>query len=119
MTEGAFDSLERLGNSIRAGLRNEIERHDAAFSVTGAASLFRIHPKAKEPKDFREAYLEREEADLMARLSRHFLDCGILLPNGAAACLSTAMTKADGDAVIAAFAEFLSILEANPTEAGI
>ena len=55
----------------------------------------------------------------MTRLSRHFLDCGILLPNGAAACLSTAMTKADGDAVIAAFADFLSILEANPTEAGM
>lgn len=119
MTEAAFDSLERLGNSIRAGLRNEIERHGATFSVTGAASLFRIHPKGNQPRDFREAYLEREEADLMARLSRHFLDCGILLPNGAAACLSTAMTKADGDAVIAAFAEFLSILEANPTEAGI
>lgn len=119
MTEAAFDSLERLGNSIRAGLRNEIERRGATFSVTGAASLFRIHPKGNQPRDFREAYLEREEADLMARLSRHFLDCGILLPNGAAACLSTAMTKADGDAVIAAFAEFLSILEANPTEAGI
>jgi glutamate-1-semialdehyde 2,1-aminomutase len=81
--------------------------------------LFRIHPKGQEPTDFREAYLVPEEAELMARLSRHFLDCGILLPNGAAACLSTAMTKADGDAVISAFADFLSVLEANPTEAGM
>ncbi|NEI06926.1 aminotransferase class III-fold pyridoxal phosphate-dependent enzyme [Rhizobium leguminosarum] len=119
MTDGAFASLESLGDRIRAGLRTEIERHGAAFSVTGAASLFRIHPKGKQPTDFREAYLAPEEAELMGRLSRHFLNCGILLPNGAAACLSTAMTIADGDAVIAAFADFLSILEATPTEAGM
>jgi glutamate-1-semialdehyde 2,1-aminomutase len=29
------------------------------------------------------------------------------------------MTTADGDAVIAVFADFLSILEATPTEAGM
>ncbi|QKK27332.1 aspartate aminotransferase family protein [Rhizobium hidalgonense] len=119
MTEAAFASLEILGDSIRAGLRREIERRGAAFSITGSASLFRIHPKSKEPADFREAYLELAETELMARLSRHFLECGILLPNGAAACLSTAMTTADGNAVIAAFADFLSTLEANPTEAGM
>ncbi|WP_434714246.1 aspartate aminotransferase family protein (plasmid) [Rhizobium sp. YTUHZ045] len=119
MTEAAFASLESLGDSIRAGLRREIARRRAAFSVTGAASLFRIHPKRKEPTDFREAYLEPTEAELMARLSRHFLECGILLPNGAAACLSTAMTRADGDAVVSAFADFLSALDANPTEAGM
>jgi glutamate-1-semialdehyde 2,1-aminomutase len=119
MTDGAFAALESLGDRIRAGLRKEIARHGAAFSVTGAASLFRIHPKGKQPTDFREAYLAPEEAELMGRLSRHFLSCGILLPNGAAACLSTAMTTADGDAVVSAFADFLSILEATSTEAGM
>jgi glutamate-1-semialdehyde 2,1-aminomutase len=119
MTEDAFASLESLGDRIRAGLRTAIERHGAAFSVTGAASLFRIHPKGRQPTDFREAYLAPEEAELMGRLSKHFLKCGILLPDGAAACLSTAMTTADGDAVISAFSDFLSILEATPTEAGM
>jgi len=74
---------------------------------------------ATSDKIVREAYLAPEEAELMGRLSKHFLNCGILLPDGAAACISTAMTTADGDAVISAFSDFLSILEVTPTEAGM
>ncbi len=75
--------------------------------MTGAASLFRIHPKRIAPLEYRDAYLNAEEASLMRRMSRYLLEAGVLLPYGAAACLSTAMVDSDIDLVLSAFDEFL------------
>ena len=108
MTESAFDRLECMGNGLRNALSLSIERHNAPFSITGAASLFRIHAKRKPPTNFRQAYTTRDETALMQRLKEHFLERGVLLPHGAAACLSTAMTDTDVGLVASAFDEFLS-----------
>ncbi|MEO9340375.1 aspartate aminotransferase family protein [Mesorhizobium sp. SB112] len=108
MTEAEFTRLENMGERVRFGLAAVIEAADAAFSVTGAASLFRIHPKVTAPRQYREAFVDHQEALLMSRLSRHFFDHGILLPNGAAACLSTAMNDADIDKVIRCFRDFVA-----------
>jgi glutamate-1-semialdehyde 2,1-aminomutase len=53
------------------------------------------------------ATMTSEENDVMRALSRHFLACGILLPFGAAACLSTPMSDADVESIVAAFDDFL------------
>jgi glutamate-1-semialdehyde 2,1-aminomutase len=108
MTPDAFDRLEAMGERLRAGLSASIARCGASFSVTGAASLFRIHPKRVAPVEYRDAYLSVEEAWLMRRMSRSFLEAGILLPYGAAACLSTPMVDSDIDLVLSAFDEFLA-----------
>lgn len=47
MDHAAFDHLEKLGDSLREQLASSIARHGAPFSVSGAASLFRIHPSAR------------------------------------------------------------------------
>ncbi len=107
MTQGAFDRLEEMGDRLRAGLGASIARYDAPFSVTGAASLFRIHPKRVAPIEFRDAYMNGAEVSLARRMSHHFLDRGILLPFAAAACLSTAMVDADIDFILSAFDAFL------------
>ncbi len=107
MTPDAFDRLEAMGERLRAGLRARIARRDAPFSVTGAASFFRIHPKRLAPLEYRDAYLSTEEASLMRTMSRYFLEAGILLPYGAAACLSTPMVDSDIDLILGAFEEFL------------
>ncbi|TCN33336.1 aspartate aminotransferase family protein [Sinorhizobium americanum] len=107
MTPHAFERLEAMGNRLRSGLRASIARRDASFSVTGATSLFRIHPKRVVPREYRDAYLGAEATSLMRGMSRHFLETGILLPYGAAACLSTAMVDSDIDLILSAFEEFL------------
>ena len=107
MTPDVFDHLEAMGERLRAGLRASIAKRDARFSVTGAASLFRIHPKRIAPLEYRDAYLSAEEASLMRRMSRYLLEAGILLPYGAAACLSTPMVDSDIDLILSAFDEFL------------
>ncbi|SDA87590.1 aspartate aminotransferase family protein [Sinorhizobium sp. NFACC03] len=109
MTQEAFNRLEEMGDRLRSGLKAIIARYDADFSVTGAASLFRIHPKRRAPIEFRDAYQGACEAAVMRGLSSHFLEMGILLPMGAAACLSTAMVDSDIDLILEAFDAFLAL----------
>jgi glutamate-1-semialdehyde 2,1-aminomutase len=108
LDQDAFGQLERLGDMLRARLARAIERWQVAFSVTGAASLFRIHPKRRRPCDFREAFWSPGEAAVMTELTRAFAAEGIILPNGAAACLSTPMHDAEIDLIGQVFEHFLS-----------
>jgi glutamate-1-semialdehyde 2,1-aminomutase len=107
LTPPAFERLEQLGERMRNGLAAVARKRDAAFAVSGAASLFRIHPKKTVPADFRTAIMTGEESARMRALSRHFLERGIVLPFDAAASLSTPMSEGDVDSVIAAFDDFL------------
>lgn len=104
----AFDRLEMLGDRLRDRLRGAIARHGAPFSVSGVASLFRIHPRATLPRDFREATPNAQGVRVMKELTRVFAEAGILLPYGAASCLSTPMTTGDVDLVASVFEDFLT-----------
>ncbi len=106
LTPAAFDRLEALGDRLRSGIASVAEKHGSAFSVSGAASLFRIHARRNLPRDYREAFASPAEVGSMKSLSRFFWSEGIILPVGGAACLSTAMTQADIDKIITAFERF-------------
>jgi glutamate-1-semialdehyde 2,1-aminomutase len=107
LDHAAFAHLEQLGVTIREGLERGIAKHDAPMCVTGAASLFRIHPMSRIPNDYREAYPTPAGAILMKQLTRFFAENGIVLPNGASASLSTPMGHADAEFVIDVFNGFL------------
>lgn len=103
----AFAHLETLGNVVRDGIGRAISRRGVPLCVTGAASLFRIHPMAQTPKDYREAYPSPTGATLMKQLTRFFAENGIILPHGAAASISTPMSRSDADLIVDVFAAFL------------
>jgi glutamate-1-semialdehyde 2,1-aminomutase len=107
-TPAMFDRLEQQGNRLRAQLTEAARKHRAPFSVTGAASLFRLHPKAEPPRLWAAAVQTPEEAATMRSLSRFLRNEGVLLPHDAAACLSSPMIDADLDHVAAAFDKFLA-----------
>lgn len=107
LTPAAFSHLENLGNLIREGLGRVISARGAAFCVTGAASLFRVHPRTGIPTSFREAYQGQAGRTLMKKLSRFFAHNGIILPHDAAAAISTPMTSTDAELIIDVFAGFL------------
>ena len=105
--EACFADLETKGDQLRRKLAQTAQRWELPFSITGAASLFRIHAKRQAPTSYAEARPTAEEHDRLLALTRFFRDRGILLPFGAAACLSTAMTDADVDRIAATFEAFV------------
>lgn len=107
MTPNAFARLDDMGTRLRARLNGIAVAHGAPFSVAGAASLFRIHAKAVLPKRHMDAIATGEEIARMRRLGRFFQHEGILLPSGAAACLSTPMTEGDLDHIASTFKAFV------------
>lgn len=117
MTLDDFGRLERLGDRLRKQLSDLAAKHDAPFSIAGAASLFRIHPKRALPGTYADAIATLEEGARMRNLSRHFRHEGILLPFDAAACLSTPMTETDIDSISDAFEMFLTTCDDRSWEA--
>lgn len=107
-TPTMFDRLEQQGDRLRAQLTMTAQKYDAPICVTGAASLFRIHPKRRQPTSRMDAQRTPTEERFMRSLSLFMHAHGVLLPHDAAACLSTPMTDDDLDTVVAAFDAFLS-----------
>jgi glutamate-1-semialdehyde 2,1-aminomutase len=108
LTPEIFDRLDALGQRLRRQLDAAIAKHGAPFSVTGAASLFRIHPRPTPPREFREAYTAPTETATMKALARFFRANGVILRAAAAACLSTPMTETDIDLIADIFDRFLA-----------
>lgn len=108
LDHAAFAHLESLGDKLRDRLRTAIARRGVPFSVSGAASLFRIHPKPVLPKEFREALATPEEARVLLELARTFAEHGVNISNNAFGCLSTPMTSADIDLITSVFEHFLT-----------
>ncbi|WP_429034210.1 aspartate aminotransferase family protein [Bradyrhizobium sp. I1.14.4] len=107
LDHAAFAHLETLGSIVRDGIGRTISSRGAPLCLTGAASLFRIHPMRCFPNDYREAYPALAAATLMKQLARFFTENGIILPHGAAASISTPMTPADAEFIVDVFAGFL------------
>ncbi|MEY9981560.1 glutamate-1-semialdehyde 2,1-aminomutase [Bradyrhizobium yuanmingense] len=107
LDHAAFAHLEMLGNNIRDGLGRAISSRGVPLCVTGAASLFRIHPLARIPTEYRETYPTRAAATVTKRLTRFFTQNGVILPLNAAASISTPMTLGDAKFIVDVFVHFL------------
>lgn len=107
LDHAAFEHIETLGNIVRNGISRAISSRSAPLCVTGAASLFRIHPMPEIPNDYRDGHAGPAGATLMKQLTRYFAENGITLPHGAAASMSTPMSRADAELIVHVFAGFL------------
>ncbi|RVC79969.1 aspartate aminotransferase family protein [Mesorhizobium sp. M2A.F.Ca.ET.046.02.1.1] len=107
LDKAAFGRLDGLGDRLRANLTEIIAQRDAPFAVTGAGSLFRIHPTRRKPREFRDTATNPAQNAVIRTLSRFFSRHGVILPNGAAACLSTPMGETEVDTISDLFHRFL------------
>jgi glutamate-1-semialdehyde 2,1-aminomutase len=102
LDEAAFAHLDRIGDKVRAGIDRAFERTGLTGRATGMGSLLRVHFTDREVRDYRSAYARPDEARKLAAFHRALINQGIIAANNGLMALSTPMTEADADEIIAA-----------------
>jgi glutamate-1-semialdehyde 2,1-aminomutase len=103
--KAAVKRLRELDLRAMKGIEEAAARTGARACVTGGSAVFRVHMKARPPRNFREAYLSPEEAARLRTLLDHLFDTGFIMINTCSATLSTPMTEVEIDALVAAIGE--------------
>jgi len=98
--EAAVARLNGLQARAVTGIREAIERTGVAACVTGGGSLFRVHFKAAEPRNYREAFQGPDELAQLKLMLDHLFDGGAMMINTCAGALSTAMGEAEIDELV-------------------
>lgn len=103
----AFGRLDELGGKLRDGVSACFRDAGVSGSVTGAASLFKIHPTARQLVDYRSAKPDPSEVARLSRVFRYLLDHGVLIAPTGLGCLSTPMGQAEIESFLEVFASAL------------
>jgi glutamate-1-semialdehyde 2,1-aminomutase len=102
LDEAAFKRLDALGDAVRDGINTAFRKHGVPGRAVGLGSLLKIHFSEREIRDYRSAYVTAQEARRQAVFNRGLLDRGILAAGYGLMALSTPMTSAETDAIVAA-----------------
>jgi glutamate-1-semialdehyde 2,1-aminomutase len=89
--------INRLGEVARRQIGEAIRTAGIPACVTGGGSIFRIHLKARPPKNYRQSYPTPAETRLMRALIEHALAKGIILISTGSGTLSTPMNQPEID----------------------
>ncbi|MCY1446419.1 Glutamate-1-semialdehyde 2,1-aminomutase [compost metagenome] len=102
LDEAAFERLDTIGTRVRQGIDAAFERLGIPGRTTGRGSLLKVHFTTNAVVDYRTAYLDADAAKLLATFNLGLLNRGVLAASYGLMALSTSMTDADVDQVIAA-----------------
>jgi glutamate-1-semialdehyde 2,1-aminomutase len=105
LTLGAFDQINVLG----AYLRRELARicEGLPLQVTGAGSLFKVTATDRPIRNYRDAATTDKKWEQVASMA--LLNEGFLLTTTMSGCVSTATSRDEADAFLAAFQRIASI----------
>lgn len=101
----AFEHLDEIGERCRAGLRAAFEAAGLTWQVTGAGSLFRIHPNQRSIRSYRDTRHSSDEEAVMADLQRQLLQRQVYLSSYGMGCWNVATTADDIDHFVQAVSE--------------
>lgn len=94
----AVTDLNDLTQIARDQIDEAIRIADVPVSVTGSASMFRVHLKAPGPTTYREAHQTPEEANLLVKLLDYLFNKEHIMTINTCACMfSTAITQDEVD----------------------
>ncbi|MGA2544844.1 MAG: aspartate aminotransferase family protein [Verrucomicrobiota bacterium] len=108
--------INRLGEGARRQIGEAIRSAGIPACVTGGGSIFRIHMKAKPPRNYRESYVTAEETRLMRALIEHALEEGIILIGTCSGTLSTPMNQPEIDRLTGVLLSGFRKIKAMPAE---
>jgi len=108
--------INGLGEAARRQIGEAIRSAGIPACVTGGGSIFRIHMKAKPPRNYRESYVTGEETRLMRALIEHALEEGIILIGTCSGTLSTPMNQPEIDRLTEVLLSGFRKIKAMPAE---
>jgi glutamate-1-semialdehyde 2,1-aminomutase len=97
-----YDRIAELGRRVRDGLADLLETRGISWQAVGQASLFKLHPHPRPVVDYRSSLASPDEQALMERFYLAMFAEGMVLTPELAGCMSTPMTEAEADALVAA-----------------
>ena len=100
--EDAIDRVNALATRAMDGIRTAIIETGVKASVTGGGSMFRVHLSQQPPSNYRDAFPSADDTRRLNGLLDHLFDAGLIMINTCSATISTAMSEAEIDALIAA-----------------
>jgi glutamate-1-semialdehyde 2,1-aminomutase len=112
LTPAAYSHLESLGDRLRDRLRDAARSAGVEAEVTGVGSLAALHLTKGPVRNYRDAL--RSDRETLRWLHIALLNRGIFGRAGGAFFLSTPMTDADVDAIVASVAE--ALVEVRPIQ---
>lgn len=95
LDDGAFARLDDVGAAVRNGLSALFERLGVPWQVTGAGSLFRIHPHQRPIRNYRDTHHSSDEAATMAALQHRLLEREVYFSGYGMGCLNLATSDDD------------------------
>jgi glutamate-1-semialdehyde 2,1-aminomutase len=113
LDEPAFARLDAIGDAVRTGIDQAFRRNGVAGGTVGLGSLLKIHFADRPIRDYRSAYLTEQEARRQVVFHRGLLNRGVLAAGYGLMALSTPMTDADVDAIVAAASGALAEVAAS------
>ncbi len=95
--QAAVDRLNRLGDLARQQISAAIRTAEIPACVTGIGSIFRVHLKPTRPTDYRSAFSDPQEMQILGVLLDYLFDHGVIVINSCSGMLSTPMTEQEID----------------------
>jgi glutamate-1-semialdehyde 2,1-aminomutase len=108
LDEAAFARLDAMGEAVRTGIDQAFRRTGVPGGTVGLGSLLKIHFTDRPIRDYRSAYPTEQEVRRQAIFNRGLLNRGVMAAGYGLMALSTPMTDADIDMIVAAASEALA-----------
>jgi glutamate-1-semialdehyde 2,1-aminomutase len=108
LDEAAFARLDAIGERARTGIDDAFRRAGVPGGTVGLGSLLKVHFTDRPIRDYRSAYPTEQEVRRQAIFNRGLLNRGVLAAGYGLMALSTPMTDADIDMIVAAASEALA-----------
>jgi len=112
LTPEAFARLDVLGRRLRDGANAILRAAGENAQVAGDGSLFQVVPTAAPLVNYRSIPRDKAAADWLDRIHRGLMVAGVIISHRGLSCLSTPMTEADVDRVLAGFEQAVAGLKA-------
>lgn len=95
LDQPSFDRLADIGTQIRKRLTDLFAAQSLGWQVTGAGSLFRIHPHQRPINSYRDAHLDSDETALMESLQHRLLEREVYFSSYGMGCMNLATSDSD------------------------